>query len=167
MATNYDNQRGFYENVKLDENGYLFVTGVSGGGGATGPAGTSGTSGSSGTSGTSPSASGPLTSSIQTTNGATTSIVSLTMGTYSIFSIEATIAGWDNTNDLGYGSQLFAVFTKNGDSVSQVSTTDTYEKSSFTTATSHIYLDGDIDIAVIGESEKTINWVVNYSITKI
>lgn len=53
MATNYDNQRGFYENVKLDENGYLLVTGISAGGGATGPAGTSGTSGSDGTSGTS------------------------------------------------------------------------------------------------------------------
>jgi hypothetical protein len=167
MATNYNNQRGFYENVKLDENGYLLVTGVSGGGGATGPAGTSGTSGSSGTSGTSPSASGPLTSSIQTTNGATTSIVSLTMGTYSTFSIEATVAACDNTNDLGYGSQLFAVFVNDGDTVSQVSTTDVYEKSGFTTATSHIYLNGDIDISVIGESGKTINWVVNYSVTKI
>lgn len=59
MATNYENQKGFYENVKLDENGYMLVTGISGGGGATGPAGTSGTSGvngsagSNGTSGTS------------------------------------------------------------------------------------------------------------------
>jgi hypothetical protein len=51
MATNYESQKGFYENVKLDENGYLLVTGISGGGGATGPAGTSGSSGTSGTSG--------------------------------------------------------------------------------------------------------------------
>jgi hypothetical protein len=51
MATNYESQKGFYENVKLDENGYLLVTGISGGGGATGPAGTSGSSGSSGVNG--------------------------------------------------------------------------------------------------------------------
>ena len=54
MATNYENQKGFYENVKLDENGYMLVTGISGGGsGTSGSSGTSGTSGSTGTSGTS------------------------------------------------------------------------------------------------------------------
>jgi hypothetical protein len=109
----------------------------------------------------------PSSASVQTTNGATTSIATLTMGTYSVYSVEAVVSGHDSTNDLAYGSQLFAVFTKNGSTVTQISTTDTYEKSSFTTATSHIYLDGDIDIVVIGESSKTINWVVNYSVTKI
>ena len=111
----------------------------------------------------------PLPSSayVQTTNGATTSIASLTIGTYSVYSIEATILGHDSTNDLAYGSQLFAVFTKNGSTVTQVGTTDVYEKTGFSTATSHIYLDGDIDIAVLGESSKTINWIVNYSVTKI
>jgi len=109
----------------------------------------------------------PSSASVQTTNGATTSIATLTMGTYSVYSVQATVSGHDSTNDLAYGSQLFAVFTKNGSTVTQISTTDTYEKSSFTTATSHIYLDGDIDISVIGEASKTINWVVNYSVTKI
>lgn len=109
----------------------------------------------------------PSSASVQTTDGATTSIATLTMGTYSVYSVEATVSGHDSTNDLAYGSQLFAVFTKNGSTVTQISTTDTYEKSSFTTATSHIYLNGDIDIVVIGESSKTINWVVNYSVTKI
>jgi hypothetical protein len=111
----------------------------------------------------------PLPSSafVQTTNGATTSMATLTMGTYSVYSVEATVSGHDSTNDLAYGSQLFAVFTKNGSTVTQVSTTDTYEKSNFSTATSHIFLNGDIDISVIGETGKTINWTVNYSVTKI
>ena len=109
----------------------------------------------------------PSSAYVQTTNGATTSIASLTIGTYSVYSIEATILGHDSTNDLAYGSQLFAVFTKNGSTVTQVGTTDVYEKTGFSTATSHIYLDGDIDIAVLGESSKTINWIVNYSVTKI
>lgn len=109
----------------------------------------------------------PSSASVQTTDGATTSIATLSMGTYSVYSVEATVSGHDSTNDLAYGSQLFAVFTKNGSTVTQISTTDTYEKSSFTTATSHIYLNGDIDIVVLGESSKTINWVVNYSVTKI
>lgn len=109
----------------------------------------------------------PSSASIQTTNGATTSMVTLTMGTYSVYSIEATVCGYDSSNILAYGSQLFAVFTNNGLAVSQISTTDTYEKTSFSTATSHILLDGDIDISVIGESGKTINWVVDYKVTKI
>lgn len=109
----------------------------------------------------------PSSASVQTTNGATTSIVTLTMGTYSVYSVEATLSAHDSTNDLAYGSQLFAVFTKNGSTVTKISTTDVYEKSSFTTATSHIYLNDDIDITVLGESGKTINWVVNYSVTKI
>lgn len=111
----------------------------------------------------------PLPSSayVQTTDGATTSIATLAMGTYSVYSVEAVVSGYDSTNDLAYGSQLFAVFTNNGLLVTQVGTTDVYEKTGFSTATSHMYLDGDIDIAVIGESSKTINWTVNYTVTKI
>lgn len=110
----------------------------------------------------------PTSASVQTTNGATTSIATLTMGTYSTFSIEATIAAWDDTNKLAYGSQLFSVFSKNGATVSQVSTTDVYEKSGFSTATSHIILDSNSPkIIVIGETSKTINWTINYSVTKI
>ena len=111
----------------------------------------------------------PLPSSayVQTTNGATTSMVTLSLGTYSVYSIEAVVSGHDSTNDLSYGSQLFAVFTKNGATTSQVGTTDVYEKTGFSTATSHIYSNGNIDIAVFGEVSKTINWTVNYSVTKI
>ena len=109
----------------------------------------------------------PSSATVQTTNGATTSIATLTMGTYSVYSVEAVVSGHDSTNDLAYGSQLFAVFTKNGSTVTQVGTTDVYEKTGFSTATSHIYLNGDIDIVVFGESSKTINWIVNYSVTKI
>jgi len=145
------------------------INGTSGESGSSGINGTSGVNGVSGTSGTSGGGSGPLTSSIQTTNGATTSIVNLTMGTYSAFSIEATISAYDSDNYFVYGSQLFAVFGNAG-SVTQVSTTDVYEKSDFTTATSDILLAddfGDIDIVVIGETDKNIDWVVNYSVTKI
>lgn len=109
----------------------------------------------------------PSSATIQTTNGATTSIASISMGTYSVYSVEATISGYDATNELAYGSQLFATFKKVGSTVSQISTTDVYEKTSFSTATSHLYADGDISISVIGEASKTINWIVNYSITKI
>lgn len=109
----------------------------------------------------------PLSATVQTTDGATTSIATILMGTYSSYSVEATISAYDSDNDLAYGSQLFAVFINAGLLVSQVSTTDVYEKSLFTTATSHIRLYGDIDIYVVGEEGKTINWVVNYSVTKI
>jgi hypothetical protein len=94
-------------------------------------------------------------------------MVTLSLGTYSVYSIEAVVSGHDSTNDLAYGSQLFAVFTKNGATTSQVGTTDVYEKTGFSTATSHIYSNGNIDIAVFGEVSKTINWTVNYSVTKI
>lgn len=107
-----------------------------------------------------------LSASVQTTNGATTSIATLSMGTYSVYTIEARVAGWDDTNNLAYGSQLFAVFSNN-DGAAQVSTTDTYEKSGFSTATSHIILDTNPKIIVIGETSKTINWIVDYTITKI
>ena len=107
-----------------------------------------------------------LSASVQTANGATTSIATLSMGTYSVFTIEAKVAGWDDTNNLAYGSQLFAVFSNNG-GAAQVSTTDTYEKSNFATASSHIILDTNPKIVVIGEASKTINWVVDYIVTKI
>jgi hypothetical protein len=107
-----------------------------------------------------------LSASVQTTNGATTSVATLSMGTYSVYTIEARVAGWDDTNNLAYGSQLFAVFSNNG-GAAQVSTTDTYEKSGFSTATSHIILDTNPKIVVIGEASKTINWVVDYTVTKI
>jgi hypothetical protein len=107
-----------------------------------------------------------LSASVQTTNGATTSVATLSMGTYSVYTIEARIAAWDDTNNLAYGSQLFAVFSNNGGSA-QVSTTDTYEKSNFATASSHIILDTNPKIVVIGEASKTINWVVDYIVTKI
>ena len=107
-----------------------------------------------------------LSASVQTTNGATTSVVTLSMGTYSVYTIEAKVAGWDDTNNLAYGSQLFAVFSNNG-GAAQVSTTDTYEKSNFATASSHIILDTNPKIVVIGEASKTINWVVDYIVTKI
>lgn len=110
----------------------------------------------------------PSSASVQTTDGATTSIATLTMGTYSVYSVEATVSGHDSTNDLAYGSQLFAVFTKNGSTVTQVGTTDVYEKTGFSTATSHMYVSGNEPIIyVIGESSKTINWTINYSVTKI
>ncbi len=110
----------------------------------------------------------PSSATIQTTNGATTSIATISMGTYSVYSVEATISGYDTSNLLAYGSQLFGVFANNGLAVSQISTTDVYEKTEFSTATSHITTDGtDIEIYVIGEELKTINWIVNYSITKI
>jgi len=110
----------------------------------------------------------PSSATVQTSNGATTSMVTLSLGTYSVYSIEAVVSAHDSTNDLAYGSQLFAVFTKNGATTSQVGTTDVYEKTAFSTATSHMYLSGgNAVLYVIGESSKTINWIVNYSVTKI
>lgn len=104
---------------------------------------------------------------VTTTTGATATAVTLSMGTYSVYSIEATISAWDNSNTLAYGSQVFGVFYNNGLSINQVSTTDIFEKSGFSTATSHIIVDTDPKIVVIGESSKTINWNINYSVTKI
>jgi hypothetical protein len=89
------------------------------------------------------------------------------MGTYSTFTIEATVAAVDDTNNLVYGSQLFAVFNSADGTPSQVSTTDVYEKSDFSTATSHIILDTDPKIVVQGETSKTIRWTVKYEVTKI
>jgi len=110
----------------------------------------------------------PSSATVQTTNGATTSIASLSIGTYSVYSVEAVLSGYDTTNALAYGSQLFGVFKKSGGTTSQVGTTDVYEKTGFSTATSHIYVDGgNVVIYVIGEASKTINWTVNYSVTKI
>ena len=110
----------------------------------------------------------PTSATVQTTNGATTSIASISIGTYSVNSIEASLAAYDTTNDLAYGSQLFGVFKKSGGTTSQVGTTDVYEKTGFSTATSHIYVSGgNAVIYVIGETSKTINWTVNYSVTKI
>jgi hypothetical protein len=110
----------------------------------------------------------PSSAAVQTTNGATTSIASLSIGTYSVYSVEAVLSGYDTTNALAYGSQLFGVFKKSGGTTSQVGTTDVYEKTGFSTATSHIYVDGgNVVIYVIGEASKTINWTVNYSVTKI
>jgi hypothetical protein len=110
----------------------------------------------------------PTSATVQTTNGATTSIATLSIGTYSVYSVEAMVSAYDSSNALAYGSQLFAVFKKSGATTSQVSTTDAYEKTQFTTATSHMYVNGgNVVIYVIGESSKTINWTVNYSVTKI
>jgi hypothetical protein len=93
----------------------------------------------------------PSSETAQTTDNSTIGAISLSMGTYSTYSIEATIAAIDSTNNLGYGSQLFAVFVNDGTDIIQVSTTDVYEKSDFSTATSHISVAGDsIDIEVTG-----------------
>ena len=118
-----------------------------------------GTIGGGGESGT--------TAYITTTNGATTSIATVALGTYSTYNITAKVSGWDSSNSLAYGSELFGVFKKVGGTTSQVSTTDTYEKSNFATASSHIIVDNDPKIVVIGEVGKNINWVVNYSVVKI
>ncbi len=105
--------------------------------------------------------------SVQTTNGATTSIATLSMGTYSVYSISAEISGWDSTNSYAYGAELFGVFKNVSGTVTQISTTDVYEKSNFATASTHIIVDTHPKIVVVGESGKTINWTVNYKITKI
>lgn len=110
---------------------------------------------------------GPQVAYVQTTNGATASIAIVALGTYSTFNITAKVSGWDSSNSLAYGSELFGVFKKVGGTTTQVSTTDTYEKSNFATASSHIIVDTDPKIVVIGEVGKNINWVVNYSVVKI
>lgn len=104
---------------------------------------------------------------VTTTTGATATGVTLAIGTYSTFTVEAVISGYDSTNNYAYGSQLFGVFKKVGATSSQISTTDVYEKSDFATASTHIIVDTDPKIVVIGESGKTINWNINYSVTKI
>ena len=49
----------------------------------------------------------PSSATVQTTNGATTSIASISLGTYSVNSIEASLSAYDTTNNLAYGSQFF------------------------------------------------------------
>lgn len=109
-----------------------------------------------------------VTATVSTTNGATTSIASIDMTGYNTFSIEGIVSAYDTANQYSYGSQIFGVFKNDGLTVTQVSTTDVYEKSNFSTATSHIVVSGGSPtIVVVGETSKTIDWKVNYTITKI
>ena len=138
------------------------ASGSSGTSGVSGTSGTSGVNGSSGSSGTS-GVSG-FTSTIQTTNGATTSIASIAFGTYSTYKINANIVAYDAINQLSYGADLVAVFKNTGTTYSQVSTTDLVEKSDFEIATSDIIINGPtMSIVVIGETGKTMSWVVDYT----
>lgn len=109
----------------------------------------------------------PSSTYVQTTNGATTSVATLAIGTYSAYFVEASVTAFDSSNGLAYGSKMYGTFKKVGSTTSQVSTTDSFEKSDFSTATSHIIVDTDVKIVVIGEASKTINWSINYSVTKI
>jgi hypothetical protein len=105
---------------------------------------------------------------IDTTDDTKTTVYSWTIqspGTqtgFNAMTVKATVVGYQpNYGGKAYGAELFATFfAQNGTASYQVGTTDVIEKSSFSTATSHIELagDGTISLTVTGETASYIKW---------
>ena len=93
-----------------------------------------------------------------------------TQNGYNAMLVRATIVGYCPSESKAYGAELFGVFySQSPSSMYQIGTTDVIEKTSFSTATSHIKVDGsNISITVTGESGKDIFWTLEYrtSMTK-
>lgn len=81
---------------------------------------------------------------------------------YNAMSIRASVVGYQpNYGGKAYGAELFATFFAQGGTASyQVGTTDVVEKTSFSTATSHLELaeNGTIIFTVTGEASTYIKW---------
>ena len=95
-----------------------------------------------------------------TAAGSTASVVIISPESGSTI-VKVRITGYDGTSNNGYGSTIFAVFTNNVTTTTQVSTTDLIEKSDFTTASSDISINGtDIEILLIPDTTYSIVWKV-------
>ena len=81
---------------------------------------------------------------------------------FNAMSVRASVVGYQpNDGGKAYGAELFATFfAQNGTASYQVGTTDVVEKTSFSTATSHIELanNGTIILTVTGETASYIKW---------
>lgn len=105
---------------------------------------------------------------IDTNNATKTTLYSWTIESpttqtgYNAMVVKATVVGYQpNYGGKAYGAELFATFfAQSGTASYQVGTTDVVEKTSFSTATSHIELanDGTIILTVTGEASTYIKW---------
>ena len=105
---------------------------------------------------------------IDTNNATKTTLYSWTIESpttqtgYNAMTVKATVVGYGpNNGGKAYGAELFATFfAQSGTASYQVGTTDVIEKTSFSTATSHIELDedGTIILTVTGEASTYIKW---------
>jgi len=99
---------------------------------------------------------------VQTINNTTTTLLT-SIGAFisSAIYFKAYVTAVDTTLTNVYGAELFGVFKNNVGVITQISTTDKVEKTSFITATSDIDTDGtNIRVRVTGELLTTINWEV-------
>jgi hypothetical protein len=105
--------------------------------------------------------------SVTTTDATITTIKSYTSQTDTMISVKATINGHDLTNNIAYGSTIYAVYRNDAGVLTKTGTTDKSEKSDFTTATSDFNISGtDIQIQVVGEAAKTVKWYSNVEFTQ-
>jgi hypothetical protein len=81
---------------------------------------------------------------------------------FNAMTVRASVVGYHpNSGGKAYGAELFGTFyAQNGTASYQVGTTDVFEKTSFSTATSHLKLDDDgtIIFTVTGEDSTYIKW---------
>jgi len=81
---------------------------------------------------------------------------------FNAMTVRASVVGYQpNYGGKAYGAELFATFyAQNGTASYQVGTTDVVEKTSFSTATSHLKLanDGTIVFTVTGVTASYIKW---------
>ena len=105
---------------------------------------------------------------IDTNNATKTTLYSWTIQSpttqtgFNAMTVKASVVGYQpNYGGKAYGAELFATFyAQNGTASYQVGTTDVIEKTSFSTATSHLELagDGTIIFTVTGETASYIKW---------
>jgi hypothetical protein len=106
--------------------------------------------------------------SIQTTNGATVSVVyplsGLEIGTGAL-AIKATVTALNSAEDKGYTAELYTAVRINSYTPT-IFGNDKLQKTEFTTATSTIEIDGTSNLAirVVGEASTTIDWSIKYEV---
>jgi hypothetical protein len=106
--------------------------------------------------------------SIQTTNGATVSVVyplsGLEIGTGAL-AIKATVTALNSAEDKAYVAELYAAIRINSYTPT-IFGNDKLQKTEFTTATATIEIDGTSNLAirVTGETATTIDWSIKYQV---
>jgi hypothetical protein len=106
--------------------------------------------------------------SIETTDGATMSVVyplsDLEIETGAI-GVKATVTALNSDEDKAYVAELYAAVRINSYTPTIISVVDKTEKTEFTTATSTIDIESsNLAILVIGETGETIKWSVKYEL---
>jgi hypothetical protein len=106
--------------------------------------------------------------SVQTTNGATVSVVyplsGLEIGTGAL-AIKATVTALNSAEDKAYVAELYTAVRINSYTPT-IFGNDKLQKTEFTTATANIEIDGTSNLAirVTGENATTIDWSVKYEV---